>query len=274
MPNPTDIYPLIHSALMAENIDLKLAEVARIRAGWQDGVLTRAGGDAVYSIDFPGRPPKPELVPPMQVPRRRLGSREGHAALVHAIAHIEFNAVNLALDAAWRFREQPDAYLSDWLQVAAEEARHFALLRGRLQVLGFDYGDFSAHNGLWDMARKTDHDALTRMALVPRILEARGLDALPGIQQRLAQIGDTDTVELLDLILREEVGHVRIGNYWFTWLCDAQGREPLATFRELVAQYGAKPFTGPINRAGRHEAGFSELELSLLEDFAVVRDST
>ncbi|XLM22000.1 ferritin-like domain-containing protein, partial [Chromobacterium piscinae] len=136
-------------------------------------------------------------------------------ALLHAIAHIEFNAVNLALDAAWRFRDMPDGFVDDWLRVAAEEAGHFRLLQGRLAELGFSYGDFPAHDGLWTMCRKTDHDAMIRMALVPRVLEARGLDVTPGIQRRLAGIGDHASVAVLDIILRDEIGHVQIGNRWF-----------------------------------------------------------
>ncbi|MDN0074233.1 ferritin-like domain-containing protein [Crenobacter sp. SG2303] len=272
MPNPTDIYPLIHRALMAEDIDTKLAEVAAQRAGWLDGSLRRVGDDTVVAVPVPGRPVRPTLVPSSQLLQRKLSTQEGHAALVHAIAHIEFNAINLALDAAWRFRDLPDAFLADWLQVAAEEAQHFAMLRERLQSLGFDYGDFPAHNGLWQMTCKTDHDPLVRMALVPRILEARGLDVTPGIQRKLTGIGDTATVAVLDVIYHDEVGHVQVGNYWFTRLCDERGMEPLATFRQLVADYDVYVFKGGFNREARLRAGFSEFELKMLEDFSVVRD--
>jgi len=272
MPYSTDIYPLIHRALMAEDIDAKLAEVAALRAGWLDGSLLRIGGDEVCAVPVPGRPIRPTLVPPSQLTARKLSTPDGHAALVHAIAHIEFNAINLALDAAWRFRDLPDAFLADWLQVAAEEAQHFAMLRERLQSLGFDYGDFPAHNGLWQMTCKTDYDPLVRMALVPRILEARGLDVTPGVQRKLVGIGDTATVAVLDVIYRDEVGHVKIGNQWFTRLCDERGLEPLATFRQLVAEHDVYVFKGGYNREARLRAGFSEFELKMLEDFTEVRD--
>ncbi|MEJ2654165.1 MAG: ferritin-like domain-containing protein [Acidihalobacter sp.] len=149
------------------------------------------------------------------MPRRGLGTREGRAALVHAVAHIEFNAINLALDAVYRFRSLPRAYYDDWLRVADEEARHFMLLADRLTDFGMRYGDLPAHNGLWEMAVKTADDWLLRMALVPRVLEARGLDVTPGMIERLRQAGDMETVAALEVILREEVGHVAIGSRWF-----------------------------------------------------------
>ncbi len=212
----------------------------------------------------PGRPEKPALVSPRSVKHRSMATAEGRAALIHALAHIEFNAINLALDAIWRFEGMPRAYYADWLQVAAEEALHFALLEQHLESLGFAYGDFSAHNSLWDMAEKTTGDLLARLALVPRTLEARGLDATPAVRAKLAQVGDHAAAAILDIILRDEVGHVATGNRWYAWLCDIRGADPIATYAALALQYNAPVLRGPFNLAARKAAGFTEQELALL----------
>jgi uncharacterized ferritin-like protein (DUF455 family) len=215
---------------------------------------------------LPGRPPAPRLVPPDQVPRRSPFSLEGRAALLHAIAHIEFNAINLALDAVWRFAGMPDAFYEDWLQVAAEEALHFSLLREHLrQDLQHDYGDFEAHDGLWAMTEKTKHDIVARMALVPRTLEARGLDATPPIQAKLRRAGDLRAVEILDIILRDEVGHVAIGNRWYRWLCERDRLDPVNHYTVLVERFAAPRLKPPFNHPARLAAGFSEEELAWLD---------
>ena len=188
------------------------------------------------AIRMPGRPPLPRLVHPREVPRRGLGSGAGRAAFVHAIAHIELNAIDLAWDAAYRFRGLPAQFYVDWVTVANDESRHFVLLRDRLRGLGYDYGDFDAHNGLWEMAEKTAHDGLARMALVPRVLEARGLDVTPGMIAKLRNLGDSETVQILELILDEEVAHVAAGSHWYRWYCERAGVEPRCTFRELLAK--------------------------------------
>ena len=208
---------------------------------------------------IPGRPPLPLLLHPREVPARGLGSLAGRAALAHAVAHIEFNAINLALDAAWRFRGLPADYYADWISVAQDEARHFAMLRLRLQQLGYDYGSFNAHNGLWEAAEKTAHDALTRMACVPRVLEARGLDVTPGIIKRLREVGDLETLAVLEVILAEEVRHVAIGTRWFHYLCGQQGLAPVATFKRLLREQGMN-LRPPFNLAARAEAGFVDEE--------------
>ncbi|WP_290867875.1 ferritin-like domain-containing protein [Aquabacterium sp.] len=213
---------------------------------------------------MPGRPERPALVSATQVPSRSPFTQEGRAALLHAICHIEFNAINLALDAVWRFPGMPQAYYLDWLRVAAEEALHFSLLRSHLQTLGHDYGDFDAHDGLWTMCEKTQDDILARMALVPRTLEARGLDATPLIQDKLRRAGDLRAVEILDVILRDEVGHVAIGNHWFRHLCDARGLEATAIYPGLVKQYEAPRLKPPFNEAARRAAGFTEAEMAWL----------
>ena len=213
---------------------------------------------------LPGRPALPRLVAADQVARRSPFTLAGRAALIHSICHIEFNAINLALDAVWRFAGMPEAFYRDWLQVAGEEALHFGLLREHLQSLGHDYGDFEAHDGLWRMTEATSGDVLARMALVPRTLEARGLDATPPIQAKLKKAGDARAVAILDIILRDEIGHVAIGNRWYAWLCQRQGQDPVALYPQLVARYAAPRLRPPFNLAARRAAGFSETELDWL----------
>ena len=220
-----------------------------------DAALTAPAG-------IPGRPSKPDLVPPLQVGRRSMATNEGRAMLVHALAHIEFNAINLALDALWRFPGLPDAYYTDWLRVAKEEATHFDMLSKHLATLGHAYGDFPAHNSLWEMVEKTSGDVVARMALVPRTLEARGLDAIPPLRAKLAQAGDLAAAAILDILLVEEEGHVEIGNRWFFHLCAQQGLEPMATYDELTLRYKAPVLKGPFNIEARRRAGFSEAELA------------
>jgi len=214
---------------------------------------------------IPGRPDRPVLVAPGKVPQRSIHTPAGRAALLHALAHIEFNAINLALDAIWRFGDMPETFYRDWLKVAQEEALHFELLAAHLQSLGYRYGDFDAHDGLWAMTEKTQGDVLARMALVPRTLEARGLDAAPPIRAKLARAGDHDAAAILDIILRDEVGHVAIGNHWYGWLCAQRGFEPVATYAELARRYQAPRLKGPFNLAARRTAGFSETELQALQ---------
>lgn len=217
--------------------------------------------------DLPGRPDRPALIEPMLVPQRSPFVPGGLATLVHAIAHIEFNAINLALDAVWRFDGMPEAFYADWLRVANEEATHFGLLCAHLAQLGHQYGDFPAHDGLWTMCVKTQHDITARMALVPRTLEARGLDATPLIQARLRKVNTPDalrTVDILDIILRDEIGHVAIGNHWYGWLCARQGLDPLAHYRVLARLHAAPRLKPPFNEAARRQAGFSETELAYL----------
>ncbi len=217
---------------------------------------------------LPGRPALPKLVPVQQVPRRSPGTTAGRAALLHAICHIEFNAINLALDAIWRFAAMPADYYCDWLQVASEESLHFSLLREHLRSLGFDYGDFAAHDGLWTMARRTADDIVARMALVPRTLEARGLDATPPIQEKLRRVGDDRAVAILDTILRDEIGHVAIGNRWYRWLCAQQQLSPEGHYPVLAARHGAPRMQPPFNRQARRMAGFLEAEIEALDQAA------
>ena len=233
-----------------------VAAMAQARPAPDPAAVLRAHGA------IPGRPARPELVPPRLVGRRSMITGEGRAMLVHALAHIEFNAMNLALDALWRFPDMPAEYYRDWLRVAAEEATHYSLLAAHLAVLGYSYGDFPAHDSLWEMVDKTRGDVLARMALVPRTLEARGLDAIPPLRAKLAQAGDMAAAAILDIILRDEVGHVEIGNRWYGYLCEQRGLELRATYAALAARYEAPTLRGPFNLEARRRAGFSELELS------------
>jgi uncharacterized ferritin-like protein (DUF455 family) len=217
---------------------------------------------------LPGRPQRPRLVPPKQVPARSPFTHEGRAALLHAVAHIEFNAINLALDAVWRFAGLPRDFYADWLRVASEEALHFTLLHEHLRSLGHEYGDFDAHDGLWTMAERTAGDVLARMALVPRTLEARGLDATPPMQAKFARAGDARAVEILGVILRDEIGHVAIGNRWYRWLCARDGLDPEAHYAVLAQRHGAPRLRGPFNLDARRAAGFTADELDSLEGFS------
>jgi len=223
---------------------------------------------------LPGHPERPPLVRHTEVVKRSPSTVEGRAALLHSIAHIEFNAINLALDAVWRFPGMPAAFYTDWLRVAREEAYHFELLRAQLQRMPhngqpWDYGDFPAHQGLWSMCERTAHDIVARMALVPRTMEARGLDATPLIQTKLRRIGTPDALEavsVLDIILRDEVGHVAIGNHWYRWLCERQGLDPVALYPELTRRHEAPRMRPPFNDQARREAGFTEIEMEWLQN--------
>lgn len=211
---------------------------------------------------LPGRPQRPQLVPPRQVAARSVATPAGRAALLHALAHIEFNAINLALDAVWRFGGLPEPFYLDWRRVAQEEAAHFELLAERLRAYGHEYGDFPAHDGLWEMAAKTRGDLLARLALVPRTLEARGLDVAPAIARKLARAGDADSARVVEIILRDEIGHVAIGNRWYRFACG--GADPIAVYARLAAAYDAPALRGPLNLAARRAAGFTDAELRAL----------
>jgi len=220
----------------------------------------------VEEIPTPGYPPQLNLVAPRELKRRGMQTQEGRNVLMHAVAHIEFNAINLALDAAYRFRNQADEYYLDWIKIASDEARHFGLIRDYLITHGCDYGDLAAHNGLWDMAVKTQHDVVARMALVPRVLEARGLDVTPGMIKRLAGVGDTRAVEILEIIYKDEIGHVKTGSEWFFRQCQLNGLEPRSTFKRMVSKHLHGELKGPFNLAARLQAGFDEIEMQDLEN--------
>ncbi|HMM58144.1 MAG: DUF455 family protein [Xanthomonadales bacterium PRO7] len=244
----------------------KLAATARAAHDFAAGLLIiDVDAPPPAPISAPGRPPYPRLVSPRALPRRGLGTPEGRLALLHAVAHIEFNAINLAWDAVYRFRGMPEEYYRDWVGVAADEARHFSLVQARMAELGGNYGDLDAHDGLWEMAVKTADSCLARMALVPRVLEARGLDVTPGMIARLRDVGDAASAAILEIILREEVAHVAAGSRWFAHLCALEGRDPDATFAALVAEHVRGAIKGPFNLDARLAAGFSAAELARME---------
>lgn len=206
---------------------------------------------------FPARPEKPELVSPRDVPRRKPGSPQGRIALLHAVAHIELNAVDLHWDIIARFADQPMplGFYDDWVKAADEESRHFNLICDSLERLGSHYGALPAHAGMWKAAEDTRADFMGRLAVVPMVLEARGLDVTPGMIEIFRSAGDSETLAALEVIYAEEVGHVAYGSKWFNWLCGREGLDPKEVFHRLVRLYfhgGLKP---PFNEEKRAEAG-------------------
>ena len=258
-----NLYRQSYLALMQTDTRIKREQVSELLSNWNQSSLTREQYDCV-KIKIPGRPKLPELIDPSALRQRKLGSELGRATLIHAILHIEFNAINLALDAVYRFRDMPDQYYADWLKVAAEESYHFSLLEKRLIDMGYAYGDMPAHNGLWEMVLKTDNDVLIRMALVPRVLEARGLDVTPGMIEKLKKVGDQETIDILEIILRDEIGHVAIGSFWFKYCCELKALEPEKTFRDLLTEYMGGGPNGPLHKEARLQAGFSQQEIEAL----------
>ncbi len=257
----SNLFASAAACLALTDPDDKIRVTEDLARAWEEGRLEAVSTGSPAPIGEPGRPERPPLVAPRELSSRGLGTVRGRAALIHAIAHIELNAVNLAWDAVYRFPAMPREFQADWIRVAAEEARHFRLLRDHLRELGCDYGDFPAHHGLWEMACRTACDPLVRMALVPRVLEARGLDVTPGMMQRLGKHGDMRAVAILEVILREEIGHVAIGSRWYHHLCRERGLDPVSTFRTLVRQHMKGGLKGPFNLPARRAAGFEEAEL-------------
>jgi uncharacterized ferritin-like protein (DUF455 family) len=259
---------LFESALICIQIDdpYKKADCASsLHQRWCAGELDTAVSSEPVRIEKPGRPVRPRLVSPRQVPKRGFNSRQGLNKLAHAIAHIEFNAINLALDAAYRFRGMPEDYYSDWLRVAAEESNHFIMLSDYLQANGSNYGDYDAHNGLWEMALKTQDDVMIRMALVPRVLEARGLDVTPGMIDRLSEAGEEKLVDILKIIHKEEIGHVLVGTRWFNHVCHQRGLNPQDVFIQLLVTHVNGVIHGPFDEESRLQAGFTENEIQRLQ---------
>jgi len=275
MTTVTDKRPNLHDAqdlqaralhcLLICDPQEKVEQTYTLHAQWDNGTIPGGHSQQTQTIAQPGRPEKPVLVAPRKLSKRSVHTPQGKAALIHALCHIEFNAINLALDAVYRFAGMPSEYYADWLQVAKEEASHFELLVEHLGSLSYKYGDFPAHNGLWEMAVETDHDVLVRMALVPRVMEARGLDVTPAIMEKLGNSGDNRAVEILQIIHRDEIGHVRIGTRWFRYLCQQRGIDPLVTFKTLLEQNIKGQLHGPYDHAVRKQAGFTVEELLYLE---------
>ncbi|HUH88569.1 MAG TPA: ferritin-like domain-containing protein [Pusillimonas sp.] len=253
------------SALAALLQALPADKVAAVRA-LHGRLAIDSAWCATQPPGIPGRPERPHLVEPSKVKSRSPNTMAGRAALIHSLAHIEFNAINLALDIIWRFDGMPEQFYQDWAGVARDEADHFILLVAHLRSMGHEYGDFPAHDGLWEMAERTSQDLLARLALVPRTLEARGLDASPPIRSKLAAAGDMRGAGILDIILRDEIGHVAIGNKWYGHVCRQRSLDPIAQYRELARRYRAPRLRGPFNMQARRAAGFSEAELEALHE--------
>lgn len=267
-PLQHDLHQAAWHCLMQPDPSCKLQQTDAIKQAWQaDALQFNPQSPPAQQVKQPGRPNKPALVPPGQVSKRGYHTPQQRAALLHALAHIEFNAINLAWDAVYRFRRLPRDFYSDWIAVACDEARHFDMLNKHLQQLGYAYGDFTAHNGLWEMAIDTAHCLMDRMALVPRVLEARSLDVTQGIETRLRHAGDTKAADILAIIRREEVSHVAIGSRWFRYACQQQQLNPHDTFLQLVRKHMPSAFRRKqqLNRQARLQAGFTCEELDALQ---------
>ena len=258
------LFTELHRIILIRDVDKKCAATQKLN-GQPIHNFEIAHEEIIAPITTPGLPQKLELVAPRNLKRRGIKSQQGRNILMHAIAHIEFNAINLALDAAYRFRNQPIQYYQDWIQIAAEEARHFILIRDYLRQNNCEYSDFPVHNGLWDMAVKTAGDVVARMALVPRVLEARGLDVTPGIIKRLHSANDNSAVAILKVIYQEEIDHVRVGSKWFNYQCELNHLKPKSTFKSMIDKHLHGELKGPFNIAARLQAGFDELELESLK---------
>ena len=260
-----ELFQLIEVALLESDPAAKCDLATRLCRDWRRGDMVVHTESPILPIDDAGRPEAPPLVDPRQLERRSVATESGRIKLLHAFAHIEFNAINIALDAAYRFRQMPSQYVDDWLRVASEEASHFQLLEQTLGERGSYYGAYPAHRGLWDMVCETRHDALHRMALVPRVMEARGLDVTPMMIKKFRQAEDAAAVAILERIYRDEIDHVRIGNRWYQLLCDQQGLDAEVEFRALIGRYMGGKLRGPFNWSARIEAGFTAAELRTLE---------
>ena len=257
-------FKLAYQALMCDVVDEKVQLTHHLFDEILNQDLNTDSATSVETIATPGRPERPELVSYQNTPKRDR-SDLGMIKTIHSICHIEFNAINLALDALYRFRQMPDQYYRDWAKVAHEEALHFTMLNDYLKELGYQYGDFEAHNGLWEMTVETDYDVLVRMALVPRVLEARGLDVTPSIQIKFKKSKFSKMAEILEVIFQDEIGHVKIGNYWYKHLCTERSLEPIETFDRLIKKHVGKSLRGPFNWEARLLSDFTEAELNYLE---------
>ena len=259
------LFTQAEKCLQASQPEDKIKLTYELYDSWQEKKLSLENISPIQVFEEPGRPQKPTLVSPRDLNRRKVTSTIGHAALIHSICHIEFNAINLALDAVYRFQDMPEQFYSDWVQVATEEAYHYELLSNHLLSLGYEYGDFDAHNGLWESALSTAHDVMVRMALVPRVLEARGLDVTPGIVKKLKNIGDLNAVDILAIVHHDEIGHVEIGTRWFRYLCDKRSLNSEKIFKKLIEEYMKGTLRGPFDHDARKKAGFTDEELLYLE---------
>ncbi|CDN54062.1 Hypothetical protein RG1141_CH17190 [Neorhizobium galegae bv. officinalis bv. officinalis str. HAMBI 1141] len=247
------------AAILSADLNIKTRLAQETATRWFERRLSlRSPLDAPLP-ERPGRPAKPELVPPKAVGKRSLHTVNGRIATLHAIAHIELNAVDLALDIVARFATEPvpNSFFDGWMQVAFEEAKHFRMVRARLNEMSADYGDMPAHDGLWQAAHSTRNDLTARLAVVPLILEARGLDVTPSLQAKMRETGDLESAAILDVIYNDEKGHVAIGAKWFRFLCARERKDPAATFQQLVRANFRGSLKAPFNDIARAEAGLT-----------------
>ena len=261
----SNLFIAVEKILNVSEPERKCTMALLLWENWQQGKLSTNSNVRPVAICQPGRPEKPLLVHPRELKKRSLYTKEGRLSFMHAIAHIEFNAINLACDVVYRFRGLPEDYYRDWISVAADEARHFKLINNYLLKFGCSYGDYPGHNGLWDMAVKTADNHLARLAVVPRVLEARGLDVTPTMIKELQKVGDSTAADILSTIYEEEIGHVAAGSHWFYFLCQQKGIHPEEHFFKLVQEYTGKLPRGPFNLSARQQAGFSQYELDQLQ---------
>ena len=260
-----DLFRAARDCLIEADIDSKINLSSSIVSQYTAGNLSLVNDTYPPEIFRPGLPSKLKLVSAKFLPRRSFSTAVGKAAMLHALAHIEFNAINIAWDAVYRFRNMPEEYYRDWVKIADEETRHFCLLRQHLQERNYDYGDFDGHDGLWRMVERTAGNPLERMAIVPRVYEARGLDVTPDIIRKFEEVGEEEIARSMNIIYEDEIGHVAIGNHWFRYLCDKQGLEPGATFIELIRKYMDNVPRIKLNHEARLMAGFTQDELTSLE---------
>ncbi|MGR9054085.1 MAG: ferritin-like domain-containing protein [Gammaproteobacteria bacterium] len=260
-----NIFEIAENCLTKSSILDMLEQTHRARQADLNGKISLQNIGHPKPISATRFPAKPVLLPPRRMPRRGLSTTEGIAAFFHALAHIEFVAIYLAWDIIYRFRSMPERFYRDWLRVADEEARHFTLLREHLMKFGIDYGDLPAHGGLWEHAIQTSDDLLARLAMVPRCMEARGLDVTPAMIDKFKAMNDEQSVAILTRILNDEIGHVKLGSDWFVYQCRHLALEPDATYRKLLTRFLQNKPKGPFNKELRLTAGFTEAELDWLE---------
>ena len=251
--NPS-LHACAYRALMEQSVEEKLHLIKHMQ---NLPAEFEGAHPAPLELETPGQPDSLRYVHPRELKQRRLSTEAGRACFLHAIAHIEFNAVNLALDAVYRFRDLPAEYYRDWLRVALEEVTHHQLLVDRMWHLGYRYGDFPVHSGLWDIANNTSGSLLHRMALVPCVLEARGLDVTPPMIEKLTAVGDLESAGVLQVILDQEVEHVAIGIRWYKFACRLENVDPVERFVELVNDNLPNRLRGPLNTKHRLDAGFT-----------------
>lgn len=248
------------AVLLCADAEAKAQAALDVFATYHDGLLAKPFSEGEAWPDRPGRPDTPILLAPTDMPKRRSGGRAGRIGLLHALAHIELNAIDLAFDLLGRFSDtpMPDDFYRDWLKVGAEEAKHFMLLQGRLKSLDSTYGALPAHDGLWEAAQNTAHNLAARLAIVPMVLEARGLDVTPQMIEKLTKNGDTESAEILGIIYEDEKTHVAIGSHWFSYLCHKQDKNPQVQYRQFVQTYFRGEIKPPFNKSARDEAGLPE----------------